>query len=159
MAVSGEGQSYMMKKITQKVEEYWSADENTNDKFHFYYWFHRIVAELYNKDIKFKYLFGNQENAAGPHCSKKLKPMAQKMLKRCWGSLNNTTEILSLSHVPPVNQYQIGLMRNIYKFCHSQPNLHLKHYFNKNFMNQFLIDENHKLVYCLHAKVSNIFYF
>ena len=100
MAVSGKGQSYMMKKITQRVEEYWNADENNNDKNHFYYWFHRIVAELYNKKIKFKYLFGNQEAAGGAFCTKN-NPVEQKMLKRCWENLNNTEEILSLSQVPP----------------------------------------------------------
>ena len=101
MAVSGKGQSYMMKKITQRVEEYWNANENTNDKNNFYFWFHRIVAELYHKDNNFKFLFGNQEDAAGPHCLENFMPADQKMLKRCWKKLNNTEEILSLSQVPP----------------------------------------------------------
>ena len=94
MAVGDKGQFYMMEKITQRIAAYWNAEAKTNDKNHFYFWFHRIVAELYNEDLAVKQIIGNQEDAAGPHCFK-LNPMNQKMLKHCWRNHKNKEKLLS----------------------------------------------------------------
>ena len=94
MAVGDKGQSYMMAKITQRIVSYWNADAKTNDKNHFYFWFHRIVAELYNEDFDTKQFIENQEDAAGPHCFK-FEPRNQKMLKSCWQNVKNKEKLLS----------------------------------------------------------------
>ena len=109
MAVSDKGQYHLFDKITQRIASYWNANDKTNDKNHFYFlfhwivaelynedyfWFHRIVAELYNEDLDIKQFIENQEDAAGPHCLS-FEPMNQKMLKRCWQNLENKEKLLS----------------------------------------------------------------
>ena len=104
MAVGDKGQSYMMEKITQRIASYWNADAKTNDKNHFYFWFHRIVAELYNEDLDVKQIIENQEDAAGPHCFK-FEPMNQKMLKHCWKNPKNKEKLLSFLDSLNVTNY------------------------------------------------------
>ena len=94
MAVSDKGQYHLFDKITQRIASYWNADDKTNDKNHFYFWFHRIVAELYKEDFNIKHFIEDQEDAAGPHCFK-FEPGIQKMLKRCWQNVKNKEELLS----------------------------------------------------------------
>ena len=94
MAVSDKGQYHLFDKITQRIASYWNDDDKTSDKNHFYFWFHRIVAELYNEDFNVKEFMENQEDAAGPHCFK-FEPRNQKMLKRCWQNVKNKEKLLS----------------------------------------------------------------
>ena len=120
MAVGDKGQSYMMEKITQRIVSYWNADAKTNNnKNHFYFlfhwivaelynedyfWFHRIVAELYNEDLDIKQFIENQEDAAGPHCLS-FEPMNQKMLKHCWKNLKKKEKLRSFLDSLDVTNY------------------------------------------------------
>ena len=79
MAVNDKGHYQLFDKITQRIASYWNDNDKTSDKNHFYFWFHRIVALLYNEDFNAKHFMENQEDAAGPHCFK-FEPRNQKLI-------------------------------------------------------------------------------